>query len=104
VRESHDIFLYKDFEEGYTFEGPVSWLENWKCNMYYLGPAHLTTKKCVILQPNYCLFVAGISMIILRPKVRGIDDGFDLSISFTYKGRNAKYQKFRKWIHLHGGF
>jgi len=32
------------------------WLvENWRCNMYYLGLTHLITKKCAILQPNYCV-------------------------------------------------
>ena len=36
--------------------------------MYYLGLTHLITKKCAILQPNYCV---SISVYVCRFCVRG---------------------------------
>ena len=45
------------------------WLvENWRCNMYYLDLTRLITKKCAILQPNYCV---SICMPISCPEIGG---------------------------------
>ena len=56
------IFLYLYISEIFLTLSSSSlangWLvENWRCNMYYLDLTRLITKKCAILQPNYCVSI-----------------------------------------------